>query len=116
VQICRHELLDRALIWNQRRLLHALREFEHFYNAYRPHRTLRRAAADLCALPEPITLDSPDIAAAYTNYVDAVCEQAKTASRPQLASAGKPNSDEEVNGKPATRTAGNTAAAVGGAR
>ena len=38
VQTCRHELLDRTLIWNQRHLLHALREFEQFYNAHRPHR------------------------------------------------------------------------------
>ena len=44
VQTCRHELLDRTLIWNQRHLLHALREFEHFYNEHRPHRTLRAAA------------------------------------------------------------------------
>ena len=28
VQTCRRELLDRTLIWNQRHLLHALREFE----------------------------------------------------------------------------------------
>jgi transposase InsO family protein len=42
VQTCRHELLDRTLIWNQRHLLHSLREFEHFYNEHRPHRTLRR--------------------------------------------------------------------------
>jgi putative transposase len=53
VQTCRHELLDRTLIWNQRHLLHALREFEHFYNEHRPHRTLR-AAAPLRPLPEPI--------------------------------------------------------------
>jgi hypothetical protein len=52
--ICRHELLDRTLIWNQRHLLHSLREFEHFYNEHRPHRTLR-AAAPLRPLPEPIT-------------------------------------------------------------
>ena len=26
VQTCRHELLDRTLIWNQRHLLHSLRE------------------------------------------------------------------------------------------
>jgi putative transposase len=37
VQTCRRELLDRMLIWNQRHLLHALREFETFYNAHRPH-------------------------------------------------------------------------------
>jgi transposase InsO family protein len=28
VQACRRELLDRTLIWNQRHLIHALREFE----------------------------------------------------------------------------------------
>jgi transposase InsO family protein len=54
VQTCRRELLDRTLIWNQRHLLHALREFERFYNGHRPHRTLR-AAAPLHPLPEPIT-------------------------------------------------------------
>jgi len=54
VQSCQHEMLDRTLIWNQRHLLHALREFEHFYNEHRPHRALR-AAAPLCPLPEPIT-------------------------------------------------------------
>ena len=53
VQTCRHELLDRTLIWNQRHLLHSLREFEHFYNEHRPHRVLR-AAAPLRPLPEPI--------------------------------------------------------------
>ncbi|MFD8515963.1 integrase core domain-containing protein [Streptomyces antimycoticus] len=37
VQTCRHELLDRTLIWNQHHLLHALREFEQFYNTHRPH-------------------------------------------------------------------------------
>ena len=54
VQTCRHELRDRTLIWNQRHLLHALREFEHFYNEHRPRRTLR-AAAPLQPLPGPIT-------------------------------------------------------------
>ena len=38
VQTCRRELLDRTLIWNQRHLLHALREFEQFYNEHRPPR------------------------------------------------------------------------------
>ena len=58
VQTCRHELLDRTLIWNQRHLLHALREFEHFYNEHRPHRTLR-AAAPLRPLPRPRTDRAP---------------------------------------------------------
>jgi putative transposase len=53
VQTCRRELLDRTLIWNQAHLLQALREFEHFYNEHRSHRTLQ-AAAPLRPLPEPI--------------------------------------------------------------
>jgi putative transposase len=55
IQTCRRELLDRTLIWNQPHLLHALREFETFYNEHRPHRTLRQAAP-LRPLPEPCTI------------------------------------------------------------
>jgi hypothetical protein len=54
VQTCRHELLDRTLIWNQAHLLHALAEFESFYNEHRPHRTLS-SAAPLRPVPEPIS-------------------------------------------------------------
>ncbi|WP_406723589.1 integrase core domain-containing protein [Streptomyces sp. GD-15H] len=54
IQTCRRQLLDHALIWNQRHLLHALREFESFYNRHRPHRALGQAAP-LRSLPEPIT-------------------------------------------------------------
>jgi hypothetical protein len=54
VQTCRHELLDRTLIWNQAHLLHALGEFEAFYDQHRPHRTLYSAAPLRPAL-EPIT-------------------------------------------------------------
>jgi hypothetical protein len=50
---CRRELLDRALVWNQAHLLHALREFEAFDNGHRPHRTLYSAAL-LRPLPHPI--------------------------------------------------------------
>lgn len=44
VRSCRTELLDRTLIWNQTHLLHALGEYETFYNEHRPHRTLASAA------------------------------------------------------------------------
>jgi putative transposase len=54
VRSYRAELLDRTLIVNQAHLLHALREYETFYNAHRPHRTLH-AAAPLRPLPQPIT-------------------------------------------------------------
>ena len=54
IQTCRRELLDRILIWNQSHLLHALREFETFYNrASAPHRALGQAAP-LRPLPQPI--------------------------------------------------------------
>jgi putative transposase len=64
VRTCRAELLDRTLIVNTAHLLHALREYETFYNEHRPHRTLH-AAAPLRPLPQPITeqrrLDRLDI-------------------------------------------------------
>ena len=64
VRTCRAELLDRTLIVNRAHLLHALREYETFYNEHRPHRTLH-AAAPLRPLPHPITasgrLDRLDI-------------------------------------------------------
>ena len=53
VQTCRRELLDRTLIWNQRHLLRALREFEQFYNSHRPHQGIANARP-LRALPSPI--------------------------------------------------------------
>ena len=59
VQTCRRELLDRTLIWNQRHLLHALREFEQFYNSHRPHQGIANARP-LRALPSPIP--EPDAA------------------------------------------------------
>ncbi|CAM5268859.1 integrase core domain-containing protein [Streptomyces hirsutus] len=57
VRTCRRELLDRTLIWNQRHLLHALREFETFYNEHRPHQGLANARP-LHPLPAPI--EDPD--------------------------------------------------------
>ncbi|NUQ95022.1 MAG: transposase [Streptomyces sp.] len=53
VQTCRHELLDRTLIWNERHLLRALREFEQHHNARRPHQAMNQAAP-LRAVPEPL--------------------------------------------------------------
>ncbi len=54
IQTCRRELLDRMLVWNHSHLLHALREFESFYNGHRPHQALQQAAP-LRPLPEQIT-------------------------------------------------------------
>jgi putative transposase len=52
--------VDRALIYNQRHLLLALRQFEIFYNTHRPHQGLANARP-LAPLPEPIT--DPDLLA-----------------------------------------------------
>ena len=54
VRTCYRELLDRTLILNQRHLLHALREYEVFYNEHRPHQGIANARP-LALLPEPIT-------------------------------------------------------------
>jgi transposase InsO family protein len=51
VRSCRTELLDRTLVWNQAHLLHALREYEAFYNEHRVrHEALydRMEVKDLC--------------------------------------------------------------------
>jgi hypothetical protein len=45
IKTCRRELLDRTLIWNQRHLLQALREFERFYNGHRPYQGIETAPA-----------------------------------------------------------------------
>ncbi|WP_394367750.1 hypothetical protein [Nonomuraea phyllanthi] len=54
VQSCRHELLDRCLVWNERHLRHALREYERFYNQHRAHQALSQAAP-LRTVSDPIT-------------------------------------------------------------
>jgi putative transposase len=51
---CRHELLDRTLIWNQRHLMMVLREYEDSCNSHRPHRALDQAAP-LRPLPDGVT-------------------------------------------------------------
>jgi transposase InsO family protein len=54
IQSCRHELLDRTLIWNQAHLLRALHEYERHHNSHRPHRGISNARP-MRPLPEPIT-------------------------------------------------------------
>ncbi|XVS61818.1 integrase core domain-containing protein [Actinosynnema sp. CA-299493] len=54
IHSCRRELLDRTLIRNQQHLLHALREYEKFYNTHRPHQGIHNARP-LRALPHPVT-------------------------------------------------------------
>ncbi|MGR6320751.1 integrase core domain-containing protein [Micromonospora soli] len=57
IQTCRRELLDQTLIWNQRHLLHALREFEQFYNRHRPHQGIANGRP---LSPLPAQVADPD--------------------------------------------------------
>jgi len=43
IQACRHELLDRTLIYNEVDLLDAVRERERHHNTHRPHRGIANA-------------------------------------------------------------------------
>ncbi len=58
VQTCRHELLNRTLIWNQAHLLHAPRQFEQYYNEHRPHQGIANARPRH-PLPAPLTDPGP---------------------------------------------------------
>src|SRR5258708_5425159 len=58
VQTCQRELLNRTLIWNQSHLLHALREFEQFYNGHQPHHGIANSRP-LQPLPVPLVLPVP---------------------------------------------------------
>jgi len=46
VRTVRHELLDRTIIWNERRLRGLLVEYIDHYNTHRPHRSLHQRAPD----------------------------------------------------------------------
>ncbi|MCE7002004.1 integrase core domain-containing protein [Kibdelosporangium philippinense] len=64
IQSCRHELLDRTLIWNHRHLLHALREYERFYNNHRPHQGIantRPSQPPPQPIAEPTQINQLDI-------------------------------------------------------
>ena len=44
---CRHELLDRTLIWNENHLRRILRKYETHHNQHRPHRSLAMHSSQL---------------------------------------------------------------------
>jgi hypothetical protein len=60
IQTCRRALLDRTLVWNERHLIHALRECERFYNSHRPPHGIAHARPS-CPLP-PLIADPGRIA------------------------------------------------------
>jgi len=83
VQTCRGELLDRTLIWNQRHLLHALREFERFYNGHRPHQGIANACP-LHPLPTPITDRTPSPTSTSEDTIDSAASSTSTNTPPEL--------------------------------
>ncbi|WP_246037622.1 IS481 family transposase [Saccharothrix texasensis] len=67
IRSCHHELLDHTLIRNRQHLLHAMHEYEHFYNTHRPTRTSPTYDRyDCCHNRPPIKQRSP-----YSTSADA---------------------------------------------
>ncbi|MEU4807000.1 integrase core domain-containing protein [Actinosynnema sp. NPDC023587] len=58
IRSCRRELLDRTLVRNRPHLLHALREYEKYYNTHRPTKASPTPAH--CHQPSPTKRPSPD--------------------------------------------------------
>ncbi|MGE5287597.1 MAG: integrase core domain-containing protein [Micromonosporaceae bacterium] len=56
-RVCRRELLDPTLVWNQAHLRRILRQYETHHNQHRPHRSLH-SAAPLNRYPNRPTLTS----------------------------------------------------------
>ena len=83
VQTCRRELLDRTLIWNQAHLLHALREFEQFYNGHRPHQGIANARP-LHPLPAPIPSRTPPPTSTYADTIASAASSTSTSMPPDL--------------------------------
>jgi len=77
VRSCRAELLDRTLIVNQAHLLHALREYETFYNQHRTHRALH-SAAPLRPLPQPITEPNGSTTSTSADVTDSAASSTST--------------------------------------
>ncbi|WP_260479285.1 integrase core domain-containing protein [Kibdelosporangium aridum] len=83
IQTSRHELLDRTLIWNQRHLLHALREYERFYNNHRPHQGIANAHhSNHCHSRSPVKTKSNDSTSADAH--DWAASSTNTTTPPDL--------------------------------
>jgi transposase len=87
VQTCQRELLDRTLIWNQSHLLHALREFEQFYNGHRPHQGIANARP-LQPLPVPLVTLTKSPASTYDDATDSAECSMSTNMRHELHGRG----------------------------
>jgi transposase InsO family protein len=83
IRSCRRELLDRPLIWNQQHLLHALHEYERFYNTHRPHQGIDNARPlNHCHSQSPIRPPSPTSTSAVGNDWEA--SSTSTTTQPDL--------------------------------
>ena len=91
VQICRRELLGGTLIWNQRHLLPALREFGQFCSSRRPHQGIANARP-LRALPMPFP---PPTAATRLH----ICRRDRPGRHPPRIPACRLTCTDEIFGK-----------------
>ena len=57
------------MIWNHRHLLHALREFEQFYNTHRPHQGIANASP-CTPYPRRSTILSRSAVSTYDDAID----------------------------------------------
>ncbi|MFI8793672.1 hypothetical protein [Streptomyces sp. NPDC055105] len=77
VQTCRHERLDRTLIWNERHLHRVLREFETHHNTHRPHQAIdRQLHSAQCPNPSSIPTKSP--VSTYADTTDSAAPSTST--------------------------------------
>ena len=77
VQSCRHELLDRTLIWNERHLRHALHQYEQFYNTHRSHQAMMQAAP-LRAVPHLSRIEDESPTWTYAADTDSAVSSTNT--------------------------------------
>jgi len=75
VQSCRHELLDRTLIWNERHLRHALRQYEQFYNTHRAHQAMMQAAPYELS-PRRLRIQDESLTSTYADETDSAVSSA----------------------------------------
>jgi hypothetical protein len=86
VLTCRRELLDRTLIWNQRHLLHALRQYEASYNQHCPHQDITNALPPQ-PVPEPIT--DPAASPGWTSAAETISAASSTSTTMPLDLHGR---------------------------
>ena len=93
VRTCRRELLDRTLIWNQRHLLHTLREYEQFYNLHRPHRGIANARLQRLKRPRAPPTARPKLTESWPRRAKIIVKKATSQNVVLSVRCGRLSSD-----------------------